>query len=286
MINFKIHSKALIVKSIIGRIEKFFWRFQNTLNTETIIVLNYHSTPKKFIKKFEKQLLFYKKYFEFISPAQLDEFFDKGSINKSLKPKMLITFDDGLKNNIYAIEVLDRLKIKGLFFIVPDFVNSTNQKDYYLSKIRDFINPNVDSELEDFQAMNWNELDEVSKKGHVIGCHSMSHTMKNTNSQEELNLEIIQSKLHIEEKLNLQVDAFCAPNNSLFSVSSLAKKLINENYSYFHSTFPGDNQDREKQFIKRSNVECFWPLGSVMQAIGGYERKRWMTEIEKYKELN
>ena len=285
MIDSKIHSKSLIVKSILGKLERPFWVFQETLNNNSLIVLNYHSTPKKFIPNLAKQLDFYSRHFEIVSPFKMNEIFDPSNSIKSTKPKMLLTFDDGLKNNLYAIELLDKLELKGLFFVVPHFIEAANQKEYYLTHIRDFINSNIDAEKEDFEAMSWDDLSAIIKKGHAIGCHSMTHKMKNTNTLSELEIEIIKSKETITEKLGIEVGAFCAPNNSLFSVNKTAKDLINTHYTFFHSTFPGSNIERQNNFIKRSNVECFWPLGAVKLALGGIERKRWESEITKFKKL-
>lgn len=287
MINTKIHSKSLIIKSILGRVERPFWKVFKYFEKNNLVVLNYHSTPIKFKDEFEKQILFLKKHFNFLNPSEIDDFYNNSRSQVNSKPLLLITFDDGLKNNLHATEILDKYQIKALFFIVPDFVNSLNQKDFYLKNIRPIINHNIDEEEEDFTAMNWKELDDLVKNGYSIGCHSMTHVMcKGDQNFDNLNNEIINSKIEIESRLNIKLNSFCAPNNSLESINNASMKMIMDKYDYFHATFPGlNNYKTEKYFIKRSNIEVFWPLGAVIYAIGKSERKRWKESVSNFDKL-
>lgn len=283
-INTKIHSKALIIKSIIGKLEFILWRPLNYFDKNDLIVLNYHSTPKKFIGEFKEQLLFLQKHFNIISPKNVDAFFTDTEKNAN-KPRVLLTFDDGLLNNLNAISVLNELNLKGLFFIVPEFINSKNPKEYYLTKIRDFINSNIDSLEEDFVPMSWEQIKDIVKDGHEVGSHSMTHSMKATFNDDQMIQEIVESNNRIERNIGSRAIAFCAPNNSLFSVNGNAMRMIVDNYDYFYSTFPGSNLDENNpHFILRSNVECFWPMGSLMHAIGKIERNRWKSKRVEFKE--
>ena len=174
--NKSIHSKAQLIKSVLGCIERPFFKTKGYLNPRDLIVLNYHSTPLKFIDHFENQVKFYQKYFTIIGPKDLQNFYTNPTTSK--KPKLLITFDDGLSNNKYALQVLDKYQIKALLFIVPDFIESVSQKAYYTTHIRNEINPLIDSQKEDFTALSWGELKEIIANGHLVGSHTMTHTLK------------------------------------------------------------------------------------------------------------
>ena len=64
-------------------------------------------------EKFEEIICYFKKRnFNFISPADIVK--DEIDYNRN---NLLITFDDGFKNNDYALEILEKHKIKGTFFI-------------------------------------------------------------------------------------------------------------------------------------------------------------------------
>lgn len=276
--NNTIHTKSQLIKSILGCIEFPLFIINGYINKQDLIVLNYHSTPYKFMEDFERQIQFYKKYFLIISPNELKDYYYKNLDSK--KPKLLITFDDGLSNNIFALQVLNKYNIKALLFIVPDFINAIDQKKYYTTYIRNQINTFVDSNEEDFKALSWIELQELIDLGHQVGSHSMSHTLKaNTNIMEDLDKEISGSKNNIEANLNIKIDNFCAPFNTLQSVGKNEINEIVKNYDFFHSTFPGSNfQPKNKHFIKRCNVECFWSIFNIIHTLGYIERWRWRKQ--------
>ena len=191
--NFKIHNCTHVLKSILGHL--LFFDFFTQKNQ--LIVLNYHGTQKKFIPNFIKQINYFKKRYDIISPSQFSELIL--SKQKITGKKILITFDDGIKNNQYAINELDKLNISSLLFIVPQFIETDTlfQKDFFIKNIRQTINSSIDNQIEDFTALSWNELKKISKK-HAIGCHSYSHTMlKNAQNSELLKKEIIDSKFII-----------------------------------------------------------------------------------------
>src|SRR5688572_14115148 len=102
-LNLKIHSKAHIVKAIIGSSLAAFAKG----GANQLIVLNYHGTQKKYLDNFKAQIAYLKKHYDIISPAQFE------MLMKRQQPvegkKLLLTFDDGIKNNLPAIEVLDEL---------------------------------------------------------------------------------------------------------------------------------------------------------------------------------
>lgn len=252
-----------------------------------LLVLNYHGTQKKYLDAFEKQLNFLQKHFEFAAPVFLNEFYPGKSFQG--KPKVLLTFDDGIKNNMYAAELLAARGIKALFLIVPGFVDcpENEQHNYFIKNIRPVINSTIDSAPEDTTALSWEELRKVSTMGHAIGSHSYTHTLVAGNfSREESEKEIISSKKRITEMLEINVDSFCGPNNSLLSCGKMEMELIKKDYRYFLSTFPGSNMENKNPFfIKRSNVEAHWMEGAFIRAIGNWDRKRWTARINEFRKI-
>lgn len=279
-LNFKahIHGYPHLAKTIIGHIEFLFRKPKDKL-----FVLNLHGTPKKFIKDFETQLDFLQNHFEIISPNQ---FFDL--LNKKEKAngnKLLLTFDDGLKNNLHALEVLNRKNISALFFIVPEFINSNKPKEFYLKNIRPTINPHIDTESEDFTPLSWEDLKTISIN-HFIGSHSLSHTMlKSHHDSNFLDLEIEGSKKIIEEKLSITCESFCSINNSLSSLNSSSKALIKKHYTYHFTTIAGCNYLSGPQFIKRINIESFWTIGAIKFSIGTINMNRNLKKISEFESI-
>ena len=87
-------------------------------------ILMFHNIEKKNFQLLENNLKTLKKNYNFINPNILK----KSDLPKG-KNNLLLTFDDGFKSNyIFAKTILKKLKIKGVFFIVSDLINSNNYK--------------------------------------------------------------------------------------------------------------------------------------------------------------
>lgn len=282
--NPKIHPFSHLAKAFLGELEFMLSGISHP--KEELLVLNYHSTPTKLMSAFETQVLFFKRHFNIITPEELPEYF-KNEL-PSDKPSLLFTFDDGLRNNLHALEILEKHQIKAFLFIVHDFIETTpvKQKQFYLENIRPEINPEIDSLEEDFTALSWEDLKILIKKGHAIGSHTSSHNLDSRMAIEESSYEIKESKVRIARKLNLKpedIDCFCSPNNTLSSVGKKEAELIKMHYHFHFTTLPGNNfTNKNPLFIKRSNVECFWMDGAVKYAIGKWDRKRWKAKAKEY----
>ena len=288
-INNKIHNRNHILKSLLGNTEYLLTKLK--LDKEELIVVNYHGTPKKFVSNFRNQLNFFQKVFSIISPEQLNDFYE-GKLNELKKPKLLLTFDDGIKNNLLAAEVLKEFNIKAFFFVVPDFIDTVEekQKEYFITNIRPSINSNIDSEAEDFTAISWIDLRKLQKEGHSIGSHTQTHKLiAKTSTLENSKVEIKDSRENIVKQLQTSfhnIGGFCSINNTLESISKKEILLIKENYQYHFTTIPGPNySNSNKFFIKRANMESHWLLGAVKYAIGKWDLKRWKTSENSYLEL-
>ncbi len=280
-----IHTINHLVKAVLGTIE---WLFGNPNPTGELVVINYHGTPLKFSSNFEKQLQFFQKEFTLIAPSDINSFYNN-TITKSSKPFLLLTFDDGVLNNLYAIDVLNKYNLKAYFFVVPDFINTKVelQKEYFITHIRPTIHSVIDNKDEDFKAIGWSELKKLANNGHQIGSHTKTHTLVNTDSVEKVQLEIIESKIIIEQEIQLEtVNSFCSINDSSLSINKTSMDLVKKNYDYFFSTYPGSNlNDKNKLLIYRCNIESYWLLGAVKYAIGKWDQKRWAAKIHSFKKL-
>lgn len=283
--NPRLHSFPLLLKSVMGRLELL--RGGLRYPSGELLVLNYHGTPRKHLSSFRAQLRFLHDHFSFITPSDLAAYFS-GTL-ETPKCKVLITFDDGLKNNLYAVDALNAAGIKACFFVVPAFIDTPvgEQASYYVSNIRPVVNTRVDSQPEDYTAMTWEDLKLLARQGHTIGAHTFTHTLVAAQSGGERSLkEVLGCKTKIESVLQQPVQAFCSINDTLRSVGAKEKKLIAEHYSYHFTTLPGLNaQRKDPQFIMRRNVECFWPTGAFLFAMGKFDLGRWEPRRRAYEKL-
>lgn len=69
------------------------------------------------------------------------------------EPKVLVTFDDGHRDNLeHALPILERLGVRALFFVITDLVEHA---------------PDT--------SMTWDELDRLRAAGHRVGSHTTTH---------------------------------------------------------------------------------------------------------------
>ena len=290
MYNYRIHGVSHVVKAFIGNLEYLF--FKPHYKPGTLYILNLHGTPKKFTSNFERQVQFFKKKFQFLSPEQALSFLRGNDIQIIDKPLMLITFDDNMANNAYAIEILDKYNIQALHFVVTDFLNAprSSQAGFYKTKIRPEINEFIDGREEDLTSYTWDQMRQWYNSGHRFGVHTKSHTMvKDYLNSAELESEIVSCKYEIAERLNINADAipfFCSINNTLLTVGKRELKYIRANYEFHFTTLPGRNTPAtNKMGILRFNIESHWLMGAVKYTIGRWNMNRWRTRLNDYQDL-
>lgn len=270
-----------IFKNIVGNTEYIFKKLKYP--KDELVVLCMHSTPADHQRQFENIVEFLLKHFTALDPKQLDEYYS-GKLKNG--PYVLFTFDDGLKNNLQATKALEKRGLKALFFVVPEFIKSQNQKAFYLKNIRPITDPAFDKELEDFTAMSFDDLRMLQKNGHLVGSHSSSHTLHNKMSMSELTSEIVDCKMVLARELSVSPNTFCSINNTSLSVNSEAKKMISENYNFHFTTFPGFNgTDKNRQIIYRRNIEVNWPIGKIKFSLGQVDLARWTFAIQQFRDL-
>lgn len=228
--------------NILGISNICFNKLGSKYNNNYVRVINYHNTEKEYIELFEQHIKYLNNRFEIIS---IDEF--KSFLNHkktfSKKPGLLITFDDGyLSNYEYGVDVLDKYNIKGTFFISTDLIDNNDSR--YINK---------------------DQIKEMIKRGHTIGNHTASHhRFKETDSNEVLNKEIIESNSKLNKEFNIDNDCFCFVGGEIPVYTKEAFNLIKGHYKYSFTTLTQVSTcNTNPLLIHRTNVESFWNLGLV-----------------------
>lgn len=262
-------------------------------NKTLLLVLNYHNFSRYnnykiirgaiqengFTENFENQIQFLKKHFNFCYPYEFFNEDPKSGIN------ILVTFDDGYKDNYdLAFPILNKYKVKCIFFITSSYINtknwllhdkvrllvSLNKLDETIaekelkqmnkgikltpkfinqvnSKIRELVLPRI--------MMDWKELKEINDSGFKIGSHTCTHAiLKFLNIKEQSN-EMNKSISKIKEELSIEADCFAYPNGLYAPETN--EILIDHNINYAFTTQGGCNfklQDRLK--IKRIGINA------------------------------
>lgn len=98
-----------------------------------------------------------------------------------------LTFDDGLKSNLYVAEELAKRNLKGTFFVIKN------------------------ESLGNSRFLDVNDIKEIDKLGMEIGSHSCSHQHMNRLNYRELVNELNDSKCFLEDTLSKGIASFAYP---------------------------------------------------------------------------
>ena len=266
------------------------------LKKDSIYVINYHATYPKYEKNFINQIKFYKKYFEIIDEKTLID--EHQSLKTNLKPRILITFDDGhITNFNLASKILDTFNIKASFFIPVNVIGRKTEKtipeenkvllDKYniLSDLSE-DNKNLLSRL----TMTWENIIDLDNRGHFIGSHGSNHVrLSKELSDDQLDYEISKSKEIIEEKLKKKINSFCWIVGDKKSYTKKASEVIKKNNYKLSFTTCGKPFDKNQNLLQvhRFNVEDYFSISRISFIFSGiYEllylkKRKFVNNITK-----
>ncbi len=168
-------------------------------------------------------------------------------------PLIAFTFDDGFMEcyDIFA-PILEEFNTNALFFVNPNYVDGD---EHYIENFNDTIvmTPNK-------RPMRWEQLKDLTKRGHIIGAHTMDHYMINTDDRETLEHQICDCKRAIETNIGKACDYFAFPYGKLTHANQLSIDIACQQYKYVFS-----QSDYKHYFsfgnrvINRRHFESFWP---------------------------
>ena len=126
----------------------------------------------------------------------------------------LITFDDGYRNNLTVAQpVMQRMGVPGVVFVPTHYIGGMN--------IWDSGGPEPDEEI-----CSWDELLQLEKNSIMIESHSLSHPSFSNLTPEEHEIELLQSRLILEQHLKRPVQFFAYPYGDSGSDFALSESLL------------------------------------------------------------
>lgn len=220
-----------------------FFSFFNFFKKPQLRIITFHHIRKKNFYLLKKNIIRLKKKYTILDP---DTFFQIISKKKKLQNNsILITFDDGFySQKKFAKDVLSKLKIKSIFFIIPNFLKIKN-----LSSSKIFIKKNIlkTVDIDNFDIymrnMSFADLKYLSDQGHSIGMHTLNHKkLSIIKNNSILKNEIDSNFLFFKKILNLKKPfCFAYPFGNVNSINSKSIKIINKKYHYIFSGIRGNN---------------------------------------------
>ena len=213
-----------------------------------IRVINYHEIYLKDKRQFESHLRFYSENFSNCNYKTFEAFL-RAEYSFMDKPGIMLTFDDGFIDNYEnAAPLLEKYGFTGYFMVSSGLIG---KKKY----------------------MSVDELMDLKKKGHVIGCHTHSHhRMSNTDSQDILNKEITKSKEILQGMIHDEVNIFCWCFGDKGSyVNSAYKTIVKSGYKYAFMTDSYPIYQRcNPRHIQRTNIQTYWDMSTVKFQLCGF----------------
>ena len=255
-----------------------------------IRAINYHGTPEDRADGFERQLRFYSRHFEPVDKSRLGDLLVCGKAvshprqraPSSRKPGLLISFDDGLLSNYeVAAPLLEKYGFTGWFFVPVALIGDRRLAGdpEHRERIRSRHGIGISGEADGSPAfMSWEQVRDLDRRRHVIGCHTMNHCRlherereRDVRTEEKLRLEIVDSKAELERRLGHEVDIFCWVGGEEESYSRRAAEWIAKagyRFSFMTNLCPITAGTSPLQ-LQRTNIEASWPMPQVRFYMSG-----------------
>lgn len=246
-------------------------------------VLLYHDISPDEVQLFERQLRYLKKRWDFIgAEAFEDHLLGRKKLEKN---SLLLTFDDGfLSNKLVANEVLARLEIKAVFFIVKNLVEAVSESDKFQA-MRNIYPSLSDSKMPShWGRMNYDDLRGLMTKGHTIGFHTKSHLRLSECRSDELLDELCSGVEQFESQLGVKIAHFAFPFGNLESFSKNALAIARGKFSFVHTGLRGNNFSNPLTWaIRRDSLvptDSFSKISFILE--GGLDRLFYSSKVKTY----
>jgi len=250
-----------------------------------MLVIEMHETPERDEPLFRRQLEWAAHHFRLVDLPTFARLWRESRANPRAwsKPPLLFTFDDGRLNNYtVAAPVLESFGARGVFFVVPQFVqcNPHEAREFYYSRI-DLRQLPRSLPDEDTCSMKPQQISDLARRGHSIGNHTYSHVNLATLPEGQLQHEIVDSAARIASWTGQPVDAF-AWTFSWDSISAMAWKLIQKHHRFCFTPCPGsvDCRADSHHLIWRTEVEVIYPAADFRFMYAGLADPLWRGRRE------
>ena len=191
---------------------------------------------------------------------------------KGTRSKIILTFDDAFKcHKTIATECLEPRNIKALFFVPTGFVGLSGNTAFEFARVNFFPKRKPDElNLNDYDAMTWDDLDSLIARGHTVGGHTKNHPDLSQAPQRVLEQEIVDSADILEDKLQVKINHFAYPFGSVESISKSSFVLAKKRFKFAYSNVRGlYEKSPSKHFIFRQNIVPRSPIWLIKAIVEG-----------------
>jgi peptidoglycan/xylan/chitin deacetylase (PgdA/CDA1 family) len=199
------------------------------------------------VDDFRRLCRFFKQYFNVITLAELLE---KMRAGKPVGGDLVITFDDGYRDNhLAAAPILREFDLPACFFVATGFIETETVPwwDEHLS-----FRP---------EWMTWDEVRDLRDQGFELGAHTVNHVDLGVVPTEEAHREILKSKNRLAAELSQEVDFFSYPYGRRNQITEEARQIVRDlGFDCCVSAFGGYVTGKEDLFEIRRTPISPWIL--------------------------
>ena len=219
-------------------------------NHKGLRVLGYHSVTNSKSNKdmWSVDRWLFQDHLSFLEENKIEVYSIETLKNKIPDDGIVITFDDGYKNNLeIAAPILNKFKMPFSVFVVSDYLNES--KTEYLDKA---------------------SLKELSDNPLVsIGSHSKTHAKLEECSIKQIRSEVRDSKSYLEDVLGKEVSAFSYPHGRFNSL--VRDEVMKAGYSLgFTSHYDLNRPNQDKLILNRNEIWNSDDLNNFKRKIEGH----------------
>lgn len=238
-------------------------------NEPQLRVLMFHYITSDQYEKFEDLIIKLNKNFQIISPNEFTEIM-KGK-KKIYKDSILLSFDDGYKSQFKASKILNRYKIKAIFFITLNFIKINSKK-----KVKNFLKKNLgfskilDKDFLDIRNMTISDVSNLIKSGHKVGAHTLNHPDLPNISLKEQKKEIINYKKIFNKQFNTKdIKNFAFTFGGIKNLDQSSLEIALNSYSFVHTGIRGNNFNNNQKLIFRDNCDLHLSFREIFFFLNG-----------------
>jgi len=178
------------------------------------------------------------------------------------RPYISITFDDGLRSQLRAAEILREYGISACFFVSEGMLEGHSD-----AEVAEFCARELG--LPPLELLTWSDVEQLAAVGHEIGNHGRLHRVLSSLSSSELADEIAGALESLRRRLG-KVDHFAWPRGwaDAFSAAA-AEEVFRAGHSSCASAIrgchvPGPMRDQRDVCLRRDPVIAADPLRHTM----------------------
>ncbi len=210
---------------------------------------------------FRKLLRYLSQHYQLISYSEAVSRIWTGKLEQ---PAIAFSFDDGLKNNLRAANILEEFGTTACFFLPCAIIGETDYPTIQRFCAERLHNPPL-------EFMNWQDVETLLRAGHEIGGHTMNHVNLSEISTTQLHHEIGASLQLLTERVG-PVQHFAWPYGHFHHFSPAARRAVfTAGYQTCASAMRGCHvaqADAHDLCLRREHTIACWPLSHMRYFIG------------------